>query len=55
LTTQDKEEGLLPIEVLRPGERVLLSGAVELKAALLDLESQPAKKSKAGQGLTRKD
>ncbi|HKI16380.1 MAG TPA: efflux RND transporter periplasmic adaptor subunit [Isosphaeraceae bacterium] len=55
LTTQDKEEGLLPIEVLRPGERVLLSGAVELKAALLDLESRPAKKSKAGQGLTRKD
>ena len=55
LTAQDKEEGLLPIEVLRPGERVLLSGAVELKAALLDLESRPAKTSKTGQGLTRKD
>jgi cobalt-zinc-cadmium efflux system membrane fusion protein len=30
----------LPKEPLRPGERVLLSGAVELKAALLDLESR---------------
>ncbi len=55
LTAQDKEEGLLPIEALRPGERVLLSGTMELKAALLDLESQPAKTSKAGQVLTRKD
>jgi membrane fusion protein, heavy metal efflux system len=50
LTAQDAEEGLLPIAVLRPGERVLLSGAVELKAALLELESQPAKKSEAGKG-----
>ena len=45
LTAQDKEEGLLPIETLRPGERVLVSGSVELKAALLDLESQPANRS----------
>ncbi len=32
LTAQDAEEGLLPIEPLRPGERVLSAGAVELKA-----------------------
>jgi cobalt-zinc-cadmium efflux system membrane fusion protein len=41
LTAKEAEEGLLPKEPLRPGERVLLSGAVELKAALLDLESRP--------------
>ncbi len=40
LTAQEMEEGLLPIEPLRPGERVLFSGSVELKAALLDLESR---------------
>ena len=44
LTAQEAEEGLLPKEPLRPGERVLLSGAVELKAAVLDLESRPEKK-----------
>ena len=43
MTAEDKDEGLLPIEALRPGERVLVSGSVELKAALLDLESQPTK------------
>ncbi|HKM55814.1 MAG TPA: efflux RND transporter periplasmic adaptor subunit [Isosphaeraceae bacterium] len=43
LTAREAEEGLLPKEPLRPGERVLLAGAVELKAALLDLESEPAK------------
>lgn len=41
LTAREAEEGLLPKEPLRPGERVLLSGAVELKAALMDLESRP--------------
>ncbi len=41
LTAQEAEEGLLPKEPLRPGERVLLAGAVELKAAVLDLESRP--------------
>jgi cobalt-zinc-cadmium efflux system membrane fusion protein len=40
LTAVEAEEGLLPTEPLRPGERVLLSGAVELKAAVLDLESR---------------
>jgi cobalt-zinc-cadmium efflux system membrane fusion protein len=44
LTAQEAEEGLLPKEPLRPGDRVLLSGAVELKAALLDLESRPEEK-----------
>ncbi|MGO9601642.1 MAG: efflux RND transporter periplasmic adaptor subunit [Isosphaeraceae bacterium] len=42
LSAREAEEGLLPKEPLRPGERVLLAGAVELKAALLDLESEPA-------------
>jgi cobalt-zinc-cadmium efflux system membrane fusion protein len=45
LTRREAEEGLLPKEPLRPGERVLLCGAVELKAALLDLESRPQKLS----------
>jgi membrane fusion protein, heavy metal efflux system len=48
LTAHDAEEGLLPREPLQPGERVLLSGAVELKAALLDLESRPEKKATDG-------
>jgi cobalt-zinc-cadmium efflux system membrane fusion protein len=33
-------EGLLPKEPLRPGDLVVLAGTVELKAALLDLESR---------------
>jgi cobalt-zinc-cadmium efflux system membrane fusion protein len=41
LTAREAEEGLLPQEPLRPGERVLVAGAVELKAALLDLEARP--------------
>jgi cobalt-zinc-cadmium efflux system membrane fusion protein len=42
LTAAEKEEGLLPKEPLLPGERVLTSGAVvELKAAVLELESRP--------------
>jgi membrane fusion protein, heavy metal efflux system len=46
LTPQEAEEGLLPKEPLRPGEHVLTSGAGELKAALLNLESQSRKGSK---------
>ncbi len=38
LTSLEKEEGLLPKEPLLPGERVLTSGALELKAAMADLE-----------------
>lgn len=45
LTDREAEEGLLPKESLRPGERVLESGAGELKAALLNLESQTSEKS----------
>ncbi len=41
LTGKDAEEGLMPKAPLNPGERVLLTGAVELKAALQDLESRP--------------
>ena len=41
LTGTEAEEGLLPREPLRPGERVLRAGAVELKAATLELESRP--------------
>jgi cobalt-zinc-cadmium efflux system membrane fusion protein len=41
LTAREAEEGLLPKEPLRPGERVLLAGALELKGALLDLEARP--------------
>jgi cobalt-zinc-cadmium efflux system membrane fusion protein len=47
LTDQEAEEGLLSKEPLRPGDRVLLAGAVELKAVVMDLESRPAEKAKA--------
>jgi cobalt-zinc-cadmium efflux system membrane fusion protein len=40
LMAHDAEEGLLPKEPLRAGERVLLAGTVELKAVLQDLESR---------------
>jgi cobalt-zinc-cadmium efflux system membrane fusion protein len=40
-TAGEKELGMLPKGPLRPGERVLQSGVGELKAALLDRESQP--------------
>lgn len=43
LTAEEKEMGMLPLEPLRPGERILRTGVGELKAALLDLESRPAK------------
>ncbi len=43
LSAEEKEMGMLPLEPLRPGERILRTGAGELKAALLDLESRPAK------------
>jgi cobalt-zinc-cadmium efflux system membrane fusion protein len=46
-TAREAEERLLPKEALRPGERVLLGGSVELKAVVLDLESRPTKPSHA--------
>jgi cobalt-zinc-cadmium efflux system membrane fusion protein len=51
-TAEEKEQGLLPREGLQPaskgtpGARVLVSGAVELKAALRDLESQQGQRDK---------
>jgi cobalt-zinc-cadmium efflux system membrane fusion protein len=45
-TAQEEEEGLLPKEPLRPGERVVLTGTGELKMALLALESQAEKDHK---------
>jgi len=46
MTAQETEEGLLPKEPLHSGERVLLTAAGELKAALLNLESLAKKQSK---------
>jgi len=45
ITVQEAEEGLLTKEPLRQGERVLQTGAGELKAALLNLESLTKKQS----------
>ena len=44
LTALESEEGLLPKEPIRPGDRVLLAGSVELKRVVLDLESRPQQK-----------
>jgi membrane fusion protein, heavy metal efflux system len=40
---EELELGILPKEPLRPNERILQTGAGELKAALLDKESEPKK------------
>ena len=57
LTALEAEEGLLPKEPLRPGERVLLAGSVELKRVVIDLESrpqeQPARASRQGESRDR--
>jgi cobalt-zinc-cadmium efflux system membrane fusion protein len=45
-TAAEEEQGLLPREPLRPGERLLPTGVGELKAALLELESRPAREGK---------
>jgi cobalt-zinc-cadmium efflux system membrane fusion protein len=56
LTPEEKELGLLPLEPLRPDERIVKTGVGELKAALLDLESRPAKDTQAGAGtIARQD
>jgi membrane fusion protein, heavy metal efflux system len=44
LTAQEADEGLLPKEPIRPGDRLLLAGPVELKRVVLDLESRPKEK-----------
>jgi membrane fusion protein, heavy metal efflux system len=41
LTALEAEENLLPQEPLRPGDRVLLAGPVELKRVVIDLDSRP--------------
>jgi membrane fusion protein, heavy metal efflux system len=40
-TAQETEEGLLPKEPIRPGDRVLVAGSVELKRVAIELESRP--------------
>jgi membrane fusion protein, heavy metal efflux system len=40
LTPEEKREGLLPRQALQPNEKVLVSGVLELKASLLDLEDK---------------
>jgi cobalt-zinc-cadmium efflux system membrane fusion protein len=50
LNAEDKEQGLLPKEALHEGDVILLRGAVELKAALLDRESQRLAEAKADKG-----
>jgi membrane fusion protein, heavy metal efflux system len=45
-TTEEEELKVLPKAPLLPGERILTSGVGELKAALLDLQSQPKTESK---------
>src|SRR5262249_41983772 len=44
-TPEEEELGILPKEPLRPGERILQTGVGELKAVLLDKDSQPEKKA----------
>jgi cobalt-zinc-cadmium efflux system membrane fusion protein len=50
LTAEETELGMQPKQPLLPGERILLSGVGELKAALLDLESAPKQDRKAEGG-----
>ncbi len=50
LTPEEKTLGLLPKEPLRRGDRILKSGAGELKAALLDLESRHSETKPVAKG-----
>lgn len=43
-TPEEKTLGLQPIEALKPGERILPTGVLELRAALEDMQSKAAKK-----------
>ncbi len=45
-TDDEKELGMLPREPLREGDRILVSGALELRHALLDLEAKNVKPAK---------
>jgi cobalt-zinc-cadmium efflux system membrane fusion protein len=42
LTPEEKEKGLLPRQTLKPGEKVITSGVLELKKVLEDRESEGA-------------
>ena len=44
--SEDEEDGLLPKEPLRPDERIIKTGAGELKLALVQLESKAASEAK---------
>ncbi len=48
LTAIEEKEHLLSKEPLRPGDRILVTGALELKAALMDLEEEAAAQHAAG-------
>jgi cobalt-zinc-cadmium efflux system membrane fusion protein len=50
LTREDREQGLMPKKALHEGEVVLVRGAVELKAALLDREAQHPAGAKGDKG-----
>ena len=43
LTPEEKAQGFQPRETLKPGERILANGVLELRAALDDMESKAAK------------
>ena len=43
-TPEENHQGLQPREPLRPGERIIAAGVLELRSALEDLESKPEKK-----------
>ena len=45
LTPEQKEQGFLPLEPLRKGDKVLRSGVLELREALTDLEADAGKGS----------
>jgi cobalt-zinc-cadmium efflux system membrane fusion protein len=46
LSAEEKKQGLQPLQPLRPGERILTTGVLELRAAL---EDKMSKKAKQGQ------
>jgi cobalt-zinc-cadmium efflux system membrane fusion protein len=45
LTPEEQTLGLQPLRPLKPGERILPTGVLELRAALEDMESKAAKKN----------
>ena len=45
LTPEEKEQGLLPLQELHPGDKVLRSGVLELRQELMDREADASKGS----------